>query len=29
MQLWCIWSALVSQVGWWTAVIIGMLNTAT
>ena len=28
MQLWCIWSALVSQVGWWTAVIIGMLNTA-
>ena len=26
--LWCIWSALVSQAGWWTAVIIGMLNTA-
>lgn len=28
MQLWCVWSGLVSQVGWWTAVIIGMLNTA-
>jgi hypothetical protein len=28
VRLWCIWSALVSQVGWWTAVIIGMLNTA-
>jgi hypothetical protein len=29
VQLWCIWSALVSQAAWWTAVIIGMLNTAT
>lgn len=28
LRLWCVWSALVSQVGWWTAVIIGMLNTA-
>ena len=28
VQLWCVWSGLVSQVGWWTAVIIGMLNTA-
>lgn len=28
MRLWCIWSAVVSQVGWWTAVIIGMINTA-
>ena len=28
-KMWCIWSALVSQAGWWTAVIIGMLNTAT
>ena len=28
LRLWCIWSALVSQAGWWTAVIIGMLNTA-
>ncbi len=29
MQLWCIWSGIVSQVGWWTAVLIGMLNTAS
>ena len=29
VQLWCVWSALVSQIGWWTAVIIGMLNTAS
>ena len=29
VQLWCVWSAVVSQVGWWTAVIIGMLNTAS
>ena len=29
VQLWCVWSALVSQAAWWTAVIIGMLNTAT
>ena len=29
LQLWCIWSAMISQVGWWTAVIVGMLNTAT
>ena len=28
VQLWCVWSAFVSQAGWWTAVIIGMLNTA-
>ena len=28
MQLWCVWSAAVSQLGWWTAVIIGMVNTA-
>jgi hypothetical protein len=28
LQLWCLWSAVVSQVGWWTAVIIGMVNTA-
>jgi hypothetical protein len=28
VQVWCVWSAVVSQVGWWTAVIIGMLNTA-
>ena len=28
LQLWCLWSAAVSQVGWWTAVIIGMVNTA-
>jgi hypothetical protein len=29
VQMWCVWSAVVSQVGWWTAVIIGMLNTAS
>ncbi len=29
VQLWCVWSAVVSQAGWWTAVIIGMLNTAS
>lgn len=29
LQLWCAWSALVSQVAWWTAVLIGMLNTAS
>ena len=28
VQLWCVWSAVVSQAGWWTAVIIGMVNTA-
>jgi hypothetical protein len=28
MRAWCIWSAVVSQAGWWTAVVIGMLNTA-
>lgn len=28
LRMWCIWSGLVSQAGWWTAVIIGMLNTA-
>ena len=29
LRLWCVWSALVSQAGWWTAVLIGMLNTAS
>ena len=29
LKLWCVWSALVSQAAWWTAVIIGMLNTAS
>lgn len=29
VKLWCVWSALVSQAAWWTAVIIGMLNTAS
>lgn len=29
LRLWCVWSAIVSQVGWWTAVLIGMLNTAS
>ncbi|MDY0908198.1 hypothetical protein [Microbacterium sp. CFBP9034] len=29
VQLWCLWSALVSQAGWWTAVIVGMMNTAS
>jgi len=28
MRTWMIWSATVSQLSWWTAVIIGMLNTA-
>jgi len=28
LRMWCVWSGLVSQVGWWTAVLIGMLNTA-
>jgi len=28
LKLWCVWSAVVSQLGWWTAVILGMLNTA-
>ncbi|GAA1976391.1 hypothetical protein GCM10009777_06670 [Microbacterium pumilum] len=28
VRLWCVWSAVVSQAGWWTAVVIGMLNTA-
>lgn len=28
LRLWCLWSGLVSQAGWWTAVLIGMLNTA-
>lgn len=28
MRAWAVWSATVSQVSWWTAVIIGMLNTA-
>lgn len=29
LKLWCVWSAVVSQAGWWTAVVIGMLNTAS
>lgn len=28
MRAWCVWSAVVSQAGWWTAVVIGMLNTS-
>jgi len=28
VRIWCVWSALVSQAAWWTAVIIGMVNTA-
>lgn len=28
-QTWCVWSASVSQAGWWTAVVIGMLNTSS
>ncbi|WP_091702684.1 hypothetical protein [Microbacterium sp. cf046] len=29
LKVWCVWSAVVSQTGWWTAVILGMLNTAS
>ncbi|WP_374976145.1 hypothetical protein ACEYYH_20580 [Microbacterium trichothecenolyticum] len=29
LRLWCVWSAVVSQSAWWTAVLIGMLNTAS
>ncbi|MDW4574128.1 hypothetical protein R8Z57_15210 [Microbacterium sp. M3] len=29
LKLWCLWSAVVSQAAWWTAVLIGMLNTAS
>ncbi|WP_163615833.1 MULTISPECIES: hypothetical protein [unclassified Microbacterium] len=29
LQAWCVWSAVVSQSAWWTAVLIGMLNTAS
>lgn len=29
LRLWCVWSAVVSQAGWWTAVLIGMLSTAS
>ncbi|MFC8680638.1 hypothetical protein ACFT30_03880 [Microbacterium ureisolvens] len=29
LRIWCVWSALVSQAAWWTAVLIGMLNTAS
>ena len=29
LRLWCVWSAVVSQTAWWTAVLIGMLNTAS
>lgn len=28
VRLWSVWSAGLSQLAWWTAVIIGMLNTA-
>ncbi|MFE6734748.1 hypothetical protein [Microbacterium sp. NPDC057650] len=28
LKLWCLSSASTSQVAWWTAVIIGMLNTS-
>lgn len=28
LRLWCVWSALVSQAAWWTAVLIGVSNTA-
>lgn len=28
-RVWCVWSASVSQIGWWTAVVIGMLNTSS
>lgn len=29
LRRWAIWSGTLSQVAWWTAVIIGMLNTAS
>lgn len=29
MKIWAVWSAIVSQVAWWTAVIVGAVNTAT
>jgi hypothetical protein len=29
LQAWCVWSAVVSQAAWWTAVLIGMLNTSS
>lgn len=29
VQTWAVWSAVVSQVSWWTAVIVGAVNTAT
>jgi hypothetical protein len=29
LRQWCVWSAVVSQVGWWAAVVIGMLSTAS
>ena len=29
LQAWCVWSAVVSQSAWWTAVLIGMLNSAS
>ncbi|REJ04035.1 hypothetical protein DY023_17140 [Microbacterium bovistercoris] len=28
LKLWCLSSAATSQIAWWTAVIIGMLNTS-
>jgi hypothetical protein len=29
LRRWAVWSGTLSQVAWWTAVIIGMLNTAS
>ena len=29
LRRWAIWSGTVSQIAWWSAVIIGMLNTAS
>lgn len=29
LRRWAIWSGVISQLAWWTAVIVGMLNTAT
>ncbi len=29
LRAWSVWTAAVSQIAWWTAVLIGMLNTAS
>lgn len=29
LRVWCVGSAGISQLGWWTAVILGLLNTAS